>query len=83
MKREVCVSDRIFMGFKSTVDLGECECSQDIIDFVLSELCSKLRDIGLAHLAEETEQDWSSFHIHDKEFIDFFTEDDMFYVCRH
>ena len=83
MERTFCLSDDIFGGFKSTIDLMKIQSVEEIISQVFKELYTILKILNLNILCMKLND--SHFHIHGYTFdtICQSEPDSIFYICNH
>jgi len=83
MERTFCLSDDIFGGFKSTVDLMNIHSIEEIIKIVTKELYIVLKVLNLDVLYLKLNK--INFHIHDYNLdaICQSDQDNIFYLCSH
>ena len=83
MNRTFCLSDDIFSGFKSTVNLMKVHCIEEIISQVQTELYTVLKILNLDLLCMKLNE--AQFHIHGYTFdtICQSEPDSIFYICNH
>lgn len=83
MERTFCLSDDIFGGFKSTVDLMKIQSIEEIILQVYKELYIVLKVLNLEILCLKLTK--LRFHIHDCT-LDMICQSEpnsIFYICSH
>lgn len=81
--RKFTISDELFSGFSSIIDLNIMHNKQDIIDVITNNLKNKLNKIGLEMLVSKLLR--CNFHIHDYEFEDILlsNKNTIFWICNH
>jgi len=81
--RIFCVSDDLFSGFETRVDLDEVANVDEIVKEVIEQLLKVLYDNKLDILHQRLFQ--TKFHIHDYTFEDILLSEssNRFYACGH
>ena len=81
--RTFCMSDDLFSGFQSTVNLTHVGNLGQIVDEVKYKLYFTLKQMHMIDLCKKLEH--KNFHIHDVTLDDIFCSDPskVFYICSH
>ena len=82
---KVQISDPIWWGYNTTINLDNFFSSENIIEYVLDNLIGTLRSLNLLIQVDFLEDVKKDFHIHDLTFEQILTskEDDTIFICRH
>ena len=83
--RKFCISDELFSGFETMVDLDEVQSIDGIIKDVLNNAFVVLRQNKFRNLINLLRNKVSSFHIHDYSFGEILISNPnyIFYICCH
>tara|TARA_Y100000590_G_C15518876_1_gene938526 strand:+ start:341 stop:790 length:450 start_codon:yes stop_codon:yes gene_type:complete len=83
MERTFCISDDLFGGFKTQIDIVAFPIIEQIIEEVRRKLGATLASLNLGNLVVKLEK--MSLHVHDIVIDDIFNsaENDIFWICNH
>ena len=79
--RTFIISDELFSGFESIIDLDEVDSIEEIISIVVNKLSILLKNAKLQILFNKVSK--TNFHIHDFSFTDILLNENIYYICNH
>ena len=81
--RKFIISDKLFSGYSTLIDLDEINSKEEIVNIVKNRLKNVLNENNLESLIYNLNK--TNFHIHDFTFEDILLSESnkIFYVCNH
>ena len=83
INREITFSCDTFGGFKATVDVALFMTKQQLIDWMVNLLTTRLQELHLVALVEKLNQIKHLYHIHDYEMGEILLVPRQYYICNH